>query len=101
MLFDAVVLAPLDKIADELEVDEDAEEDSVFIPFPLTTKLVQPPPYRGTDPEWQEYIKFSKDPALAKRIRGMQLLLQYGGISDDQQMIWQRLSRQQSRGLRW
>ena len=77
IIFDALVLAPLDQVADELEVDDEPEEDSIFIPFPGTTKLVQPSPYRGTDPEWQEYVKFSKDPALGKRIRGTQSLLRY------------------------
>lgn len=78
-IFTAVVLSPLDKYAEEIEKNMDEETrkeleeqgDSIFIPFPGTTKQIQPPPYRGSDPEWQEYIKFSKDPALGKRVRGM------------------------------
>jgi len=72
-VFTAVVLSPLDKLdLDEETVKEmDDQGGSIFIPFPGTIKQVQPPPYRGSDPEWQEYVKFSKDPALGKRIRGM------------------------------
>jgi hypothetical protein len=78
-IFTAVVLAPLDKFAEEVEKNMDEETrkeleeqgESLFIPFPGTIKQIQPPPYRGSDPEWQEYIKFSKDPALGKQVRGM------------------------------
>lgn len=71
-VFTAVVFSPLDKLdLDEETVKEmDEQGGSIFIPFPGTIKQVQPPPYRGSDPEWQEYVKFSNDPALGKRIRG-------------------------------
>ncbi len=77
-VFTNIVLAPLDKVAEELEKNLDEEtkkeleehNEPLFIPFPGTTKLVQPPPYRGSDPEWQEYLRFSKNPALGKRARG-------------------------------
>jgi hypothetical protein len=81
-IFVNVVFAPLDKLADELEADkskqgqqaadeeEEGDENSIlFIPFPGTTKAVTPKPYKGSDPEWQEYIKISKDTELGKRIR--------------------------------
>lgn len=78
-IFTAVVLSPLEKFSEEVEENMDEETrkeleergDSIFIPFPGTIKQIQPPPYSGSDPEWQEYIKFSKDPALGKRVRGM------------------------------
>jgi hypothetical protein len=74
-LYNNSVLAPLanalDEAADGLPALPDEEEEKpFFIPFPGTTKVVKPLPYRGSDPEWQEYIKFSKDPNLQKRIRG-------------------------------
>jgi hypothetical protein len=71
-----VVLDPLAKTLEGMELTPEeikqAEEmrDSIFIPFPGTTKEIKPSPYRGTDPEWQEFIKFSKDQALAKIVRG-------------------------------
>ncbi|KAI9744422.1 MAG: hypothetical protein M1818_001951 [Claussenomyces sp. TS43310] len=77
-LLNRVLLSPLDRIADDLEnsLDErtkkelDEEEiEPLFIPFPGTTRQVKPRPYRGNDPEWQEFIKFSKDPTLGKRVR--------------------------------
>lgn len=88
MFFNHVVLSPLltayediEKDLDEAtkkELDKAIEEDdgAWFIPFPGTTKMVKPTPYKGTDPEWQEFIKFSKDQELAKRVRSMQSRLQ-------------------------
>lgn len=69
------VLDPLERAATEalknMPDDDDEEEDEkpLFIPFPGTTKMIEPVPYRGSDPEWQEFIKFSRDTALSKRIR--------------------------------
>jgi hypothetical protein len=72
-VFTAVVFSPLDDLTLDEETAKEIDEQggSIFIPFPGTIKKIQPPPYRGSDPEWQEYVKFSKDPALGKRIRGM------------------------------
>lgn len=50
--------------------DEEEEDKPLFIPFPGTTKQLKPVPYRGSDPEWQAFIKFSQDQDLAKRVRG-------------------------------
>lgn len=79
--FKRTVLAPLDKAAEDIEqsLDEDTKKevgmteddnDSFFLPFPGTIKQVQERPFRGSDPEWQEYVKFSKDAKLGKRVRG-------------------------------
>ena len=57
------------KTIPEKELEED-EEKPLFIPFPGTTKQLKSQPYRGSDPEWQEFIKFSKDQELAKSVRG-------------------------------
>ena len=68
-----VVFGPLDKALEEEVKDlpeEEEEEVGIFIPFPGTTKQLQPQPYRGTDPEWQAFIKFSKDKSLGKSVQG-------------------------------
>lgn len=74
-VYSKVVLDPLDRAAMEalegIEDEEDEEEfKSFFIPFPGTTKQLKPIPYKGSDPEWQEFIKFSKDQKLAQNVRG-------------------------------
>jgi hypothetical protein len=77
-VYNRVVLDPLEEAAIEAlkdmdkSVQKEIEEDDrpLFVPFPGTTKQVTPRPYRGSDPEWQEYIKFSKNQALGKRVRG-------------------------------
>ena len=73
-VYDKVVLEPLERAAFEalqdIPDDEDDEDHKpFFIPFPGTTKQLKPRPYRGSDPEWQEFIKFSKDQKLAQRVR--------------------------------
>lgn len=57
--------------AEKQALDEEIEEESEpwFIPFPLTTKQVAQPPYKGADPEWQQYVKISKDLELQQKIR--------------------------------
>lgn len=78
-----VALAPLDKLAEELEaedakqgVDQDEEDDaSLFLPFPGTIKKIKPAPYKGNDPEWLEFVKFSKSQELNVKVRGMYALL--------------------------
>lgn len=82
-LYKAAVFDPLQRFADDLDKNMDdatkkaleaAEEESdtgLFLPFPLTLKMIKPPPYRGSDPEWQEFIKISKDVELRKTIKSM------------------------------
>ncbi|KAM3086108.1 hypothetical protein ACMFMG_000248 [Clarireedia jacksonii] len=48
---------------------EEIDDKPLFIPFPGTTKQIPVRPYKGSDPEWQEFIKFSKDPELGKSVR--------------------------------
>ncbi|KAI0599064.1 hypothetical protein F4775DRAFT_138241 [Biscogniauxia sp. FL1348] len=50
------------------ELDEELSEP-LFIPFPGFTKVVEPPPYRGSDPEWRTFIKINKDEARVKAIQ--------------------------------
>ncbi|KAF6843718.1 hypothetical protein CMUS01_01825 [Colletotrichum musicola] len=58
--------------AEKRALDEEIEEETEpwFIPFPLTTKQVNQPPYKGTDPEWRQFVKISKDKELQQKIRG-------------------------------
>jgi hypothetical protein len=75
-VYSRAVLDPLERAAVEAlknipeeELDEEIHKP-IFIPFPGTTKQLKPKPYHGSDPEWQEFIKFSKDQKLAQRVRG-------------------------------
>jgi len=72
--YSSIVLDPLERAAvDALQhlPNEEFEEEPppLFIPFPGTTKQLKPVPYRGSDPEWQEFVKFSKDKKLAQKVR--------------------------------
>ncbi|TAQ90106.1 hypothetical protein B7494_g1516, partial [Chlorociboria aeruginascens] len=70
-----LVLEPLGVAAEEAskiiskEKDEEEEDSSLFLPFIGTTKKLPSQPYSGSDPEWQEFIRISKDHALADRMR--------------------------------
>ncbi|KFY33923.1 hypothetical protein V494_07209 [Pseudogymnoascus sp. VKM F-4513 (FW-928)] len=77
-VFTTIVFAPLDRLADEVEkegrgiLDNETPEDlegGLFLPFPGTIKQIPQSPYRGSDPEWKEYVKFSKDLALITKVR--------------------------------
>lgn len=41
----------------------------LFIPFPGFTQMIEPQPYRGSDPEWLAYVRVSKNAALLVKIR--------------------------------
>ncbi|KAI1005355.1 hypothetical protein K3495_g2863 [Podosphaera aphanis] len=71
LIFGEIVLRPLGQALDDPELPEIPEEDinAIFIPFPLTMREVKQPPYSGSDPEWQEFVRFSKQPNLAEHIR--------------------------------
>ncbi|KAI0431562.1 hypothetical protein F5Y09DRAFT_304428 [Xylaria sp. FL1042] len=50
------------------ELEEEAEEP-IFIPFPGFTRLVEPLPYRSTDPEWRAFLRVNRNPELVASIR--------------------------------
>ena len=52
----------------EEEEDEFADEDSTFIPMTWATKLPRTF-YKGTDPEWQEFVKVAKDKPRHKKLQ--------------------------------
>ncbi|KAH8648087.1 hypothetical protein BGZ60DRAFT_535213 [Tricladium varicosporioides] len=73
-IYGKVVLEPLANFASTLppppEEDEEHDHDhNLFVPFPGTVKQLKPRPYRGSDPEWQEFVKFSKDRSLQNKVR--------------------------------
>lgn len=80
-IFLAVVLDPLldwadaewetlsDKEKEEVQNMADEDEPMLFLPFPFTTTEVKQPPYRGSDPEWQTFVKINQDKKLQHEIR--------------------------------
>ena len=56
--------------AAELKELQEEDHKPLFIPFPGTTKQLKPVPYKGTDPEWQEFVRLSKQPTQVQRIKG-------------------------------
>lgn len=65
-----VVFMPLARALDDPVLREQIQQESkAFYPVPFTTRAVDLPPYKGTDPEWQGYIRISKDKALQEKIR--------------------------------
>lgn len=53
----------------EEQADDEEDEPIFFLPFPFTTKQIAQPPYKGTDPEWQEFLKVNKDPQKQSEIK--------------------------------
>jgi hypothetical protein len=53
----------------EEQADDEEDEPILFLPFPFTTKQIAQPPYKGTDPEWQEFLKVNKDPKKQSEIK--------------------------------
>lgn len=48
---------------------EDEEAQPIFFPLPFTFQVVESRPYKGTDPEWQAYIRIARDRELLMKIR--------------------------------
>lgn len=63
----------------EEEADDEDEEPILFMPFPFTTKTLPQPPYKGTDPEWQEFLKLNKDAKKQKEIKSETLTYSQAG----------------------
>lgn len=55
---------------DEVQISDSefADENSLFIPLTWAKKLPRSF-YKGSDPEWQEFVKVSKDKARHKKIQ--------------------------------
>ena len=52
----------------DAEEDEFAEEENTFIPMTWPTKLPRTF-YKGSDPEWQEFVKIAKDKPRHKKLQ--------------------------------
>jgi hypothetical protein len=52
----------------KVQIPDEMPEDALFIPVGLTRQRPQEF-YKGTDPEWQSFIEFRKDPGKEKVIR--------------------------------
>ncbi|AEO69812.1 901bb8c6-2569-4447-ae21-f6fe5e5549f9 [Thermothielavioides terrestris] len=70
-----LVVSTLSPLVDDIDDDddlvpgEDEENDEpLFVPFPFTTKKLPRQPYSGSDPEWIEFIRISKDERLRDAI---------------------------------
>lgn len=61
--FTRVVLPPF------ADMIEDEEAQPIFFPLPFTFQVVESRPYKGTDPEWQAYIRIARDRELLMKIR--------------------------------
>ncbi|KAI2620497.1 hypothetical protein GGR54DRAFT_102432 [Hypoxylon sp. NC1633] len=50
---------------------DDSDEISITmrVPLPFTAKLVDSPPFKGTDPEWQAFVKISRSNETLSDIR--------------------------------
>lgn len=70
-VLDRLAAKGLEGLEDQMEKEEEEGDDVIFIPLLGTTKEIPPKPYRGTDPEWQEFVTLSKDAKLMARIKGM------------------------------
>lgn len=63
---------------DDAEEDEFADEDSTFIPMTWPTKLPRSF-YKGSDPEWKEFVKVAKDKPRHKRLQDELVQLVFTG----------------------
>ena len=57
----------------KVQVPEEMPEDAFFIPLGITRQRPQEF-YKGSDPEWQSFIEFRKDPGREEVIRSEQCL---------------------------
>jgi hypothetical protein len=60
------------------EEDEFAEEDNTFIPMTWPTKLPRTF-YKGSDPEWQEFVKIAKDKPRHKKLQDELVAVVFNG----------------------
>ncbi|KAI0880045.1 uncharacterized protein GGS22DRAFT_100332 [Annulohypoxylon maeteangense] len=77
-VYDSAIFMTLSAWLDEQEKHltrkerEEIEEDMLepmFFPIPFTTRVIESPPYKGSDPEWQTFIRINKDQKLVRSIQ--------------------------------
>lgn len=64
---DAVVKEGEEK-EEDVQIPDEMPEDAIFVPLGFARKLPQTF-YKGTDPEWQSFIEFSKDKKRSQLVR--------------------------------
>ncbi|RKF62803.1 hypothetical protein OnM2_030042 [Erysiphe neolycopersici] len=70
--YNVFVLGPLEQAVDDpdlAELEDEIQQQPLFFPLPLTWKEIKQASYRGSDPEWQEFIKLSKQQDVIQQIR--------------------------------
>lgn len=55
---------------EDIQIPDEMPEDATFIPLGFAKQLPQTF-YKGTDPEWQSFIEFSKDKKRSQLVRSM------------------------------
>lgn len=71
------------EVTEEVDVGEGpfyADEDSTFIPLTFPTKSPRAY-YRGSDPEWQEFVKVARDKPRHKKIQNELVQIVYTGCT--------------------
>ena len=53
---------------EDVQIPDEMPEDAIFVPLGLARQLPQTF-YKGTDPEWQSFIAFSKDKKRNQAVR--------------------------------
>ncbi|KAL5611671.1 hypothetical protein BROUX41_000751 [Berkeleyomyces rouxiae] len=83
------------KNLDHGDEEEEQEIEGFFVAFPFTTQVYQPEPYRGSDPEWKEYIKFSKNKELQKELRDdlLKIVIKKLGADDKRSHLYMKSPR--------
>ncbi|WPH02627.1 Hypothetical protein R9X50_00549200 [Acrodontium crateriforme] len=76
-----------------------AVEDSLFLPLTGMTKMPRTF-YKGSDPEWQEFVKLAKDKARQKKIMGQLIKVVEDGMKKNPQFL-QLMGKEGKAGKYW
>jgi len=59
---------------EDVQIPDEMPEDAIFVPLGFARQLPQTF-YKGTDPEWQSFIEFSKDKKRSQLVRSTYSLI--------------------------
>ncbi|TKA78108.1 hypothetical protein B0A49_01792 [Cryomyces minteri] len=79
--------------------EEDYDDDALFIPLGFAQKMPRTY-YRGSDPEWQEFIKFAGDSKRYKAVQGRSFQFTSAGATTHK-IISNRLGKDPKVGKHW
>ncbi|KAF2164502.1 hypothetical protein M409DRAFT_56759 [Zasmidium cellare ATCC 36951] len=94
-----------EELEDEVDEEDDgegpyyADEDSTFIPMTWATKMPRTF-YRGSDPEWQEFVKVAKDKQRHRKIQDELVQIVFTG-SQQHPGIHRQLGNEAKIGKYW